>query len=216
MHWKARPEHFQMLDMHALHHVLQCSADFQSHLQLKLLNSVHQQVKIQQSYTTNRIYSCMAELRKQSFTAGKNLQLTETFFFFFFLIHRSWRDLNAPPSSLWYMHQTKERVVLHWLTFNLKHSLSYCLWQPPCGSSLLTYCSNAASPTAEHTEVTLDKQIHSLFRSHWQIFNSSSVEEKYTPLVSTHLFVGWRGVIIRLAEIACGLMQEIYWNRLDW
>lgn len=148
MHWKTRREHFQILDMHALHHVLQCSADFQSHLQLKLLNSVHQRVKIQQSHTTNRICSCMVELKKQSFTAGKKSAINWDFF------HPSlmeWLECTAVHSLIHASDKRARCVSLAHL--QLKALPSYCFWQPLCRSPQLAYCSDAASPTAEHTEV---------------------------------------------------------------
>ncbi len=146
------------------------------------------------------------------------------------------RQKSMSLAFMFYVSLAHLQAFTHIPVCELTVFLSYSIWQPLSGSLGITYCSQSALPldvhlendwhsnnirapaqhTRRYTEVMPNKQMYSLCQFHLQIFCLSNGKEECSPLVSTHLFVGCCRLIISLEEIVCGLMQKIYWNRLDW
>lgn len=80
---KNKPEQFQILDMLAVHSVLQCSAGFQTLSFMKIFNSAHQQVQFLH-YNDYFINVRLKEIQAKKRDA--NLQLTENSIFCSFLM----------------------------------------------------------------------------------------------------------------------------------
>lgn len=151
---KTRPKHFQILGIHAVLCVLQCSADFQSHLLLKLLNSVRQQLNSNHCAPLIQSISAESGWEKQRFWFYLG--------FFFFLCCGMWQRrcksvinwdhyfefiVNQRPPEQQHCFFDTEQTKEHRLIFyvSLAHLqpfiyvpvcgvtvlLSNCIWQPP-------------------------------------------------------------------------------------